>query len=60
MEKSKQIVIIGGGITGLSAAWYLNTHSHQSFNVILIEAEKTLGGKMVTHRVEMEDGEKKE
>jgi len=57
MENSKQIVIIGGGITGLSAAWYLNTHSHQSFNVILIEAEKTLGGKMVTHRVEIEDGE---
>ena len=56
MANSKQIVIIGGGITGLSAAWYLNIHSNQSFNVILIEVEKTLGGKIVTRQVEMDDG----
>lgn len=50
----KTVVIIGGGITGLSAAFYLrrtlNQYSGQTepANIILVEAEQTLGGKMRT------------
>lgn len=40
----KQIVIIGGGITGLSLAWYLRGKAH----VTLIEASGRLGGWIET------------
>lgn len=40
----KQIVIIGGGITGLSLAWYLRGKAH----ITLIEASGRLGGWIET------------
>ncbi len=58
MEKAKQIVIIGGGITGLSAAWHLDNHTKGSTSVILIEAEPHLGGKIATRKVDLENGER--
>jgi len=36
----RRIAVIGAGITGLSAAWYLSPHNH----VTLIEAAPSLGG----------------
>ena len=38
----KTVVIVGGGITGLSAAYYLRDH----FNVVLVESSPSIGGKL--------------
>ena len=58
MQKPKQIVIVGGGITGLSAAWYLTSHLKESVKVTLIEAEPRLGGKVITRVVDLDDGQR--
>src|SRR3954468_14246569 len=42
-----QVVIIGGGITGLAAAWELQ---QQGIDYTLLEASDRLGGKIVTER----------
>lgn len=44
------VAIIGGGITGLSAAYYLRTES-PSTNIVLIESNPYLGGKIRTERI---------
>lgn len=58
MDEPKKIVIVGGGISGLSAAWYLNTHINQSISVNIIEAEEKLGGKLSTRIVDLGKGER--
>jgi protoporphyrinogen/coproporphyrinogen III oxidase len=45
------VVIIGGGITGLTVAHTLMT-SDVSLDVVLVESEEKLGGKIVTERVD--------
>ena len=34
VDKPKRAVVIGGGITGLSAAWYLQEHSQQKIDIV--------------------------
>lgn len=46
----KRTVIIGGGITGLAAAYYLQRETRGSLDVTLIEASPRLGGKIATAR----------
>ena len=49
-------IIIGGGITGLSTAWYLEKLAREdgtNLSVVLVERENGLGGKISTLR---EDG----
>lgn len=58
IELRKKVVIIGGGITGLSAARYLDTHANGLYSVTLIEARGTLGGQIVTRKVSLETGER--
>lgn len=44
-------VIIGGGVTGLSAAWYLEKAAREdglNLSVALVERDNTLGGKIRT------------
>lgn len=51
--KRKQIVIVGGGITGLSAAFYLQEEIREkalSIDITLLEAGHRLGGKIETVR----------
>jgi len=48
----RRLVIIGGGITGLSAAWLARRLSRE-VEITLVEKEPTLGGKIQT---EMKDG----
>lgn len=49
----KKIIIIGGGVAGISALWALaNTH-----DVILLEANDTIGGHAYTHEL-THDGKK--
>ncbi|MEI6045718.1 MAG: FAD-dependent oxidoreductase, partial [Chloroflexota bacterium] len=45
----KPIVIVGGGITGLAAAWELQ---QQGLKYILLEASDRLGGKLNTEEVD--------
>ena len=58
IEKRKKIVILGGGITGLSAARYLDTHADEGYSVTLVEAQETTGGQIVTRHIPLETGER--
>ncbi|WP_248925635.1 protoporphyrinogen oxidase [Paenibacillus hamazuiensis] len=47
----KTILIIGGGVTGLSAAYYLQKAlqaGRRDAEIVLVEADETLGGKIKT------------
>ncbi|MEN8240621.1 MAG: protoporphyrinogen oxidase [Chloroflexota bacterium] len=44
----KHVVIIGGGLTGLSAAWQLQAKAGNQLEITIVEAGKQLGGKMQT------------
>ncbi len=48
----KKVVIIGGGITGLAAAWHLQSYSEEALEITLIEAAPFLGGKMHTRTLQ--------
>ncbi|ASK60848.1 protoporphyrinogen oxidase [Virgibacillus phasianinus] len=53
MDNRKNIVIVGGGITGLSAAYYLQKEIKEEklpYHVKLVEASDRLGGKISTLR----------
>lgn len=52
MTDTKRVVIIGGGITGLAAAYYLQKHARENelpLDVKLVEASHRVGGKMQTY-----------
>ncbi|WP_163971318.1 protoporphyrinogen oxidase [Oceanobacillus halotolerans] len=53
MVNKKNVVIVGGGITGLTAAYYLQKEIKEKqlpINVKLVEASNRLGGKIKTKR----------
>ncbi|WP_182200129.1 protoporphyrinogen oxidase [Paraliobacillus salinarum] len=53
MLETKQIAIVGGGITGLTAAYYLQhviKEKQLPYKVILIETANKLGGKIETYK----------
>ncbi|OLN23808.1 protoporphyrinogen oxidase [Domibacillus antri] len=47
-DNRKKVAVIGGGITGLAAAFYLQKQTGQPVDVTLIEASSRLGGKIQT------------
>lgn len=47
MPPRKTVVVVGGGISGLTAAWHLATQ-HKDLRVTLLEAGARLGGKIRT------------
>ena len=49
------IAIIGGGISGLSAAWFAQK---RGLEYVVLEASERWGGKLQTETVELENGEK--
>ncbi len=51
----KRIAIIGGGVSGLGAAWALNQQPDR-FDVRLFEAQPQLGGNAVTADMPQNDG----
>ncbi|CUS12361.1 unnamed protein product [Tuber aestivum] len=51
----ESVAVLGGGITGLSAAWYLSKLA-PSIPVTLYEKLDRLGGWLNTKRIESEDG----
>ena len=44
----KRVGIVGGGVTGLSAAWHLHTNCKGAFEVHVFEADDRLGGHACT------------
>ena len=44
----KNIVIVGGGISGLATAFYLQQYADAAINVTLIESSPRLGGKILS------------
>ena len=51
-ETKRQVVIIGGGMTGLSTAYYLQKQAREQqlpLEIKLVEASPRLGGKMQTY-----------
>ncbi|TGB05276.1 protoporphyrinogen oxidase [Halobacillus salinus] len=50
MTEQKRVVVIGGGIAGLTAAYRLQQNGAQDVNVQLVEASERLGGKIQTVR----------
>lgn len=54
-QPKQQVVIVGGGISGLSAAWYLQQRAHQTglnIQYTVLEASDRWGGKILTEQVE--------
>jgi len=51
------IVIIGGGIAGLAAAYYAKKHTKTPVNITLLEQAGYWGGKLITDRVPYGDGQ---
>ncbi|MCZ2257652.1 protoporphyrinogen oxidase [Sporosarcina sp. G11-34] len=52
-EGKKKVVIVGGGITGLTAAYYMQKEAREKglqLEVLLVEASHRLGGKIQTIR----------
>lgn len=52
-EQRRKIVVVGGGITGLTTAYYLQKQIREQclpIDVLLIEASLRLGGKIQTYR----------
>jgi oxygen-dependent protoporphyrinogen oxidase len=58
MEVVPRIVIIGGGIAGLSTAWYLQKAARdqgQPCQITIIERDPRLGGKLLTDTIHLPD-----
>ena len=53
----RRVAIIGGGVSGLGAAWALH-HSSDRFDFRLFEAQAQLGGNAITADMPQEDGSK--
>ena len=51
-----KLIIIGGGIAGLSAAYYAQKNAHDT-QITLLEAGDHWGGKIATDRFSFEDGD---
>ena len=55
MDKTERIAVVGGGITGLSCAFYLGKRlnsKNKRFRIDLIESTGRLGGVIETRRIE--------
>jgi oxygen-dependent protoporphyrinogen oxidase len=53
MDKPQRALIVGGGIAGLSAAYYLRKYAekrHKALSITVIETEARWGGKIQTQR----------
>ena len=54
LNSTVQVAIVGGGISGLAAAYYLQRHAaaaNRAFSYALIESSPRLGGKILTDEV---------
>lgn len=52
-QKRRKVVVVGGGITGLTAAFYMQKEvrvKELPVDIVLVESSLRLGGKIQTHR----------
>lgn len=56
MMEQKNVVVIGGGITGLSAAWELQKQSNGHLRITVLEKTNHWGGKIHTKTVTSPEG----
>lgn len=49
-ERDEQVIVVGGGPTGITAAWYLRTFGYQ---VTLIDSNSELGGSLLHEKEEI-------
>ncbi len=54
---SQHIVIVGGGITGLSAAWEIQQTTDENITFTVLEKSDRWGGKVVTQTIDHPSGE---
>ena len=54
---SKQVIIIGGGITGLSAVWEIQKHAGDRLKITLLERQNQWGGKIATKKLITPEGD---
>ncbi|MCH7924901.1 MAG: FAD-dependent oxidoreductase, partial [Planctomycetes bacterium] len=47
VDDIRDVIIVGGGISGLTAGWYLH---HAGMDVCLLDAQTEVGGVTQTHR----------
>ncbi|HSF81974.1 MAG TPA: protoporphyrinogen oxidase [Anaerolineales bacterium] len=52
----KHLIIIGGGIAGLAAAYYVRKQARGALKITLLEQADYWGGKLVTERVKFGEG----
>ena len=52
---TRRIAIVGGGVSGLAAAWALNQHPDR-FDIRLFEAQGHIGGNAITADMPQDDG----
>jgi len=50
-QKTPHLIIIGGGIAGLSAAWALQQQAGSRLRCTVLEADERWGGKILTQRM---------
>ena len=56
MTMPRRIAIVGGGISGLAAAWTLDHHHPDRFDFRLFEAQDRIGGNAITADMPQDDG----
>jgi len=54
---SKHVVIIGGGITGLSAGWHIQQNAKGSCHFTILEKSDRWGGKVITQTIDHPKGQ---
>jgi oxygen-dependent protoporphyrinogen oxidase len=52
-----KLIVIGGGISGLAAAYFASKHAETPLQITLLEAAGSWGGKLVTERHAYADGQ---
>ena len=55
MNEKKHVVIIGGGISGLSTAWYLQRQAREQqidLTITVLEQARRWGGKILTEKID--------
>ncbi len=59
LSQTHHVVIVGGGISGLSAGWFLQKAQHQGIDIryTILESANRWGGKVLTEQVDGFDDE---
>ncbi|MFO7633248.1 MAG: FAD-dependent oxidoreductase, partial [Caldilinea sp.] len=52
----KHIIVVGGGIAGLSAAWEIQQRTGGAIHITVLEADNRWGGKLPTQTMPAPDG----